>query len=546
LYRNGAVIETFAPMMPMNFVAQVGDELVSPYDVYITADDGQPDPMFADQTGMEASVADEVADEPVTSEATVATGEEVAQQFLEPSGEYFTFEDGEGLTFEGYNYRDDNGEIIGEGIIVGRVVANEQDASLLDVVSISGEGHGQAIAEPIRASGSIEYPNNTGFSLFLKSGAIFTHIPPGEALTFSPVLGDEIIAISTVSAVEQPPVATAQQQPSPATAPATTAIAESGQAAPAEVISVSQNRTVDLASRTSGLEQSPSGAQYQQQLAETAASYRAALLNEIPAISDRYLAATNSNILQMDAFEAWNELSTLLIVNSPKVDSHSEAMPQQQIITAVQTVFQLLYRDMIGAPGVGMVLPSGVAGAEDQLSYLATEQNWAAFYVRYYQLAIGVDQWLLEHPDYRSQDGESEQKIAQDREASARLEKISGDANEFGQISESYGRELSDFAQETRGQSPTPITAYFTPQPEEGAEAIPPIPLTMYYWLEDGKWNLSQILPRGTYNNTIRQSSPEETAPPVELFEQLNSKKRFSVGTLDYSIPGDRQSSVEI
>ena len=297
------------------------------------------------------------------------------------------------------------------------------------------------------------------------------------------------------------------------------------------------------------IETSPYGDFLEQQIV----SYRAALLNEIPAISQRFRIAVDNGILQAETFNAWDALSQQLIVLSvptqyggdpgeDQTDAAIDPQQAQEIIDQAQKLFSRLTIDMERSPpGAIPFIAPGVENAGDDIKELVDRRDWPGLYRRYYRMAIGFDQWLVLHGYPR------DMRQAVDSEATERLEDFAAtESNLSGQL-DLYNQELKDFKERNKTYNLRPLEVFFQPtQPKEVEQSIPPIPLTMYYWEQGDVWHLAQVTPGNTYDNTINKTSPSQMVPPHALFEELNSKQRFPIGDLHYRIPGDRQGTVDV
>ncbi|MEL6939788.1 MAG: hypothetical protein AAFO84_11410 [Cyanobacteria bacterium J06598_1] len=469
--------------------------------------------------------------------------------------------DSENTQVVGYEYIDGK-----QAAILDRVV-RDAETRLLQFVGIAENGS-SAPPMTIAENASVSYQNNEPYDVFVRRDSELVLIPSGATLTFSAALGDEIISfLSPDDSLLAPENASAEtptqldaepataQRPPTESAPTESAPVESAPVESNQVLlqtlrgSASGPERVNQAERSQNderespvIEASASGVQHAQQLADNVDNYRTALFTQLPAATERHRAAAESGLFQADTVSAWVTLSNLIIATLPASKADRDSLPGSDIIAAINSFYPLLQRDLQAKADALGGIPGAVAGADDQISYFITEKNWIGFYRKFYHFVTGISHWLVNQSDYRGQEEEREAALSTDKEDIEQLEALNNAEVEATESRLSYHQRLESFVDEHREMGLQPITAYFSPQAEEDVS----VPLTLYYWEENGEWHLSQITPTDTFENKINKSSAQEEAPPVELFEQLNSKKRFARGTVDYQLLNGETGSVEV
>jgi hypothetical protein len=187
-----------------------------------------------------------------------------------------------------------------------------------------------------------------------------------------------------------------------------------------------------------------------------------------------------------------------------------------------------------GSPSLRRFSQPAQAGAGRKIAELVAQNNWKGLYEQYYDLAATLDSRLQEDGKYR---GNDEAQLKADRAGAQRLEYIRG-----------MGQQLQQFKTESAGTNPARLTADFYPQEkasEGSSNPLEKIPLSLYVRQQEDKWILTQITPKTAIDVSVSKK-PEETNPPHELFEKLNSSNRFPKGTIRYLLPDGTAGMVEV
>ena len=90
------------------------------------------------------------------------------------------------------------------------------------------------------------------------------------------------------------------------------------------------------------------------------------------------------------------------------------------------------------------------------------------------------------------------------------------------------------------------LLAVFLPDEKFRTEQgyVAEVPLSLYYWKEDGSWHLKDITnPEHTHEYT-KDADENDTEPPDSLWDKLNSD-RFPVGVIRYVMPNGTNGSVQ-
>jgi len=269
--------------------------------------------------------------------------------------------------------------------------------------------------------------------------------------------------------------------------------------------------------------------------------YETALFQEIPQISARVQAGLNSQVFSQATVTAWHRLSELMIHLYPAAKA-SKVDPKLSgaIVDAGNQLFESLQKTneaptrADGSPSLRRFSQPAQAGAGRKIAELVAQNNWKGLYEQYYDLAATLDSRLQEDGKYR---GNDEAQVKADRAGAQRLEYIRG-----------MGQQLQQFKTESAGTNPARLTADFYPQEkasEGSSNPLEKIPLSLYVRQQEDKWILTQITPKTAIDVSVSKK-PEETNPPHELFEKLNSSNRFPKGTIRYLLPDGTAGMVEV
>ncbi|MEG3973004.1 peptidoglycan-binding protein [Microcoleus sp. herbarium8] len=277
--------------------------------------------------------------------------------------------------------------------------------------------------------------------------------------------------------------------------------------------------------------------------------YQTALLQEIPQISARLQAGLNSKVFNQETVTAWNRLSELMIHLYPAAKaSNVDPKLSQAIADAGSRLFEGLLQQVTntsttdGRVGMRRLLPPALAGAGKKIAELVAQKNWNGLYQQYFEFAIAFDDWLQEGSNYRAG---NETQVKADRAGTERVEYLRG-----------MGQQLQQFKTESAGTNPMRLIADFYPQEkasEGSANHLEKIPLSLYLGQKESQflgqtnnqWMLTQITPKNAIDVSVPKK-PEETNPPQELFDKLNSPNRFPKGIIRYTLPNGAAGMVEV
>jgi peptidoglycan hydrolase-like protein with peptidoglycan-binding domain len=277
--------------------------------------------------------------------------------------------------------------------------------------------------------------------------------------------------------------------------------------------------------------------------------YQTALLQEIPQISARLQAGLNSKVFNQETVAAWHRLSELMIRLYPAAKaSNVDPKLSQAIADAGSQLFEGLLQQVSntsttdGRVGMRRLLPPALAGAGKKIAELVAQNNWNGLYQQYFEFAITFDNWLQEGSNYRAG---NETQLKADRAGTERVEYLRG-----------MGQQLQKFKTESTDTNPVRLIADFYPQEkasEGSANQLEKIPLSLYLGQKESQflgqtnnqWILTQITPKNAIDVSVPKK-PEETNPPQELFDKLNSPNRFPKGIIRYTLPNGVAGVVEV
>jgi len=277
--------------------------------------------------------------------------------------------------------------------------------------------------------------------------------------------------------------------------------------------------------------------------------YQTALFQEIPQISARLQAGLNSKVFNQETVAAWHRLSELMIRLYPAAKaSNVDPKLSQAIVDAGSQLFEGLLQQVSntstpdGRVGMRRLLPPALAGAGKKIAELVAQNNWNGLYQQYFEFAITFDNWLQEGSNYRAG---NETQLKADRAGTERVEYLRG-----------MGQQLQKFKTESTDTNPVRLIADFYPQEkasEGSANQLEKIPLSLYLGQKESQflgqtnnqWILTQITPKNAIDVSVPKK-PEETNPPQELFDNLNSPNRFPKGIIRYTLPNGAAGMVEV